>query len=282
MMPFLMVIATALLKFIPEKTADMIAKILSLLWYILDKKRRNIVKENIEIITGKKDWRLIKNTFLNFGYVYKDILNIPNITANNWGTYIRGEGIDNLGKGLKRGKGLILVGAHLGAWEIAGPYLASRGYPLFVVAESKGPGMRFFNFYRKYREKFGPEVIRLEEKNIAINILSLLKKNKVIPLIADRDISGTGRVFRFFGKNVKLPIGPAYISKKSGAPICIGFMVRKERGYYGYIFPPIYPENESIEGLMQKIINVFEREITKYPDQWFVFERVWNENINNK
>ena len=282
MTPFLMIIATALLKFIPEKCADIIVKILSFLWYILDKKRRKIVEENIKIITGKKDRQLVKNTFLNFGYIYKDTLNIPNISANYLGKYIQGEGIDNLGKGLKRGKGVILVGAHLGAWEIAGPYLASCGYPLFSVAESKGPGMKFFNFYRKYRERFGSKVIRLEEKNISINILSLLKKNKVIPLIADRDISGTGRVFKFFGKNAKLPIGPAYISKKSGAPICIGFMVRKERGYYGYIFSPVYPEKESIQGLMQKIINVFEREISKYPDQWFVFERIWNENINNQ
>jgi len=282
MTPFLMIIATALLKFIPEKSADMIVKILSFLWYILDKKRRKIVEKNIKIITGKKDRQIVKNTFLNFGYIYKDTLNIPNISASNLGTYIREEGIDNIRKGLKRGKGVILVSAHLGAWELAGPYLASCGYPLFVVGESKGPGMEFFNFYRKYRERFGAKVIRLEKKSISMNILSLLKKNKVITLIADRDISGTGKVFKFFGKNVKLPIGAAYISKKSGAPICIGFMVRKERGYYGYIFSPIYPEKESIQGLMQKIINVFEREISKYPDQWFVFERIWNENINNQ
>ncbi|MCK4422251.1 lysophospholipid acyltransferase family protein [candidate division WOR-3 bacterium] len=280
MKQFLMLILTQLLRFTTIELKDSIARVGGFLWYIVAGERREIVRENLKTIKGRVNESDVRRIFINFALVYSDILNIPNMTPSYLHSMVKSEDVDLLKIELERGKGVILVASHLGGMELAGPYLSILGYSLFSVAESKGPGMDFFRFYLHYRERFGSTILRLEEKRLAFTLIRLLKENKIVVLVGDRDIQGTGVDCEFFGRVTPFPRGVSLLAKKAGAPLIVGFMTldTDTPRYITRFFPPLYPEDyDSVEDLMKATIELFEKEISMYPEQWFVFQRVWKE-----
>ncbi len=277
---FLILIITQLSRFITVEFRDRIAKILGVLWYLVAKGRREVVRENIKTVKGVVKESEVRSTFINYARVYSDILNIPNMTPSYAHSMVKSYGVDSLRKALDKGKGVILIASHLGGMELAGPYSSSIGLPLYSVAESKGPGMKFFRFYNRYREHLGSNILRLEDKKLVFTLVRLLKRNKVITLIADRDIQKSGVLHEFLGRTAPIPRGIAFLSKRTGAPLIVGFMALDSETprYQIRLFPPIYPDDyDSEDEILKAMVKLLEKGISMFPDQWFVFQRIWKD-----
>lgn len=277
---FLILIITQLSRFITVEFRDRIAKILGVLWYLVAKGRREVVRENIKTVKGVVKESEVRSTFINYVRVYSDILNIPNMTPSYAHSMVKSYGVDFLRKTLDKGRGVILVTSHLGGMELAGPYLSSLGVPLYSVAESKGPGMKFFRFYNRYREHLGSTILQLEDRRLVFTLVRLLRANKVIALISDRDIQESGVYHEFFGRMVQIPRGVVLLSKRTGTPLIVGFMALDPETprYQGRVFPPIYPDDyDSEDELLKAMVKLLEKGISMFPDQWFVFQRVWKD-----
>ena len=275
---FLILIITQLSRFITVESRDRIAKILGVLWYLVAKGRREVVRENIKTIKGEVKESEVRSTFINFARVFSDIFNIPNMTPSYLNSMVKPYDIDYIKKELDKGKGVILVASHLGGMELAGPYLSSLGLPLYSVAESKGPGMKFFRFYNRYREHLGSTILCLEDKRLVFTLVRLLRANKVIALISDRDIQESGVYHEFFGRTAPIPRGVALLSKRTGAPLIVAFMALnpKTPRYQIRLFPPLYPDDyDSEDELLKAMVKLLEKGISMFPDQWFVFRRIW-------
>ena len=86
----------------------------------------------------------------------------------------------------------------------------------------------------------------------------------------------------FFGVKTLIPKGPAVFSLKTGAAVVPATLIRQEDDRFKLIFDkPIYPEPtgdkaNDIKRHMKIYIDVIERYIRRYPDQWYVFRKVWN------
>ena len=277
---FLILIITQLSRFITVEFRDRIAKILGVLWYLVAKGRREVVRENIKTVKGVVKESEVRSTFINYVRVYSDILNIPNMTPSYAHSMVKPYGVDSLRKTLDKGRGVILVTSHLGGMELAGPYLSSLGVPLYSVAESKGPGMKFFRFYNRYREHLGSTILQLEDRRLVFTLVRLLRANKVIALISDRDIQESGVYHEFFGRMAQIPRGVVLLSKRTGTPLIVGFMALDPETprYQGRVFPPIYPDDyDSEDELLKAMVKLLEKGISMFPDQWFVFQRVWKD-----
>ncbi len=277
---FLILIITQLSRFITVEFRDRIAKILGVLWYLVAKGRREVVRENIKTVKGVVKESEVRSTFINYVRVYSDILNIPNMTPSYAHSMVKSYGVDSLRRTLDKGRGVILVASHLGGMELAGPYLSSLGVPLYSVAESKGPGMKFFRFYNRYREHLGSTILQLEDRRLVFTLVRLLRANKVIALISDRDIQESGVYHEFFGRMAQIPRGVVLLSKRTGTPLIVGFMALDPETprYQGRVFPPIYPDDyDSEDELLKAIVKLLEKGISMFPDQWFVFQRVWKD-----
>ncbi|GAI93661.1 unnamed protein product, partial [marine sediment metagenome] len=204
----------------------------------------------------------------------------PNMTPSYAHSMVKSYGVDFLRKTLDKGRGVILVTSHLGGMELAGPYLSSLGVPLYSVAESKGPGMKFFRFYNRYREHLGSTILQLEDRKLVFTLVRLLRANKVIALISDRDIQESGVYHEFFGRMAQIPRGVVLLSKRTGTPLIVGFMALDPETprYQGRVFPPIYPDDyDSEDELLKAMVKLLEKGISMFPDQWFVFQRVWKD-----
>ncbi|MEO0293120.1 MAG: lysophospholipid acyltransferase family protein [candidate division WOR-3 bacterium] len=274
-----MLFLTQFLRFTPEALREFLAKLFGTLWYIFAKGRREVIRENLLAVLGEAKEEDVKEVFINFMRVYGDILNIPNMSERYVKSMIKVPELYILKKELEKSRGLILVSCHLGGMELAGIFLSSLGFPLYSVAETRGPGMSFFNFYKRYRTKFGNKLLSLESKNLTFKLIKLLKENKIVVLIGDRDILNTGVPTKFFGRIVSIPKGIVLLSRITKAPILVGFLALNKFGsprYIGKIFPPIYPEEfcSPLE-MLDVLVKNLEEAIKMYPLQWFVFQRIW-------
>lgn len=273
-----MLFMTQFLRFAPTWFREFLAKVFGTLWFYVAGERRSVIRENLVTVLGKAEKKDVKKVFINYLRVYSDILNIPNMSKSYIKSMARIDGFNYFTKELSGGKGIILVSPHIGGMELAGICLTTLGLPLYSVAETEGPGINFFRFYNRYRAHSGNKLLPLEDKRLPFRLMRLLKKNKIVVLIGDRDIMDSGATSEFFNRQASIPKGTAFLSKKTGAPVLVGVLALDPDSprYLGTVFKPLYPADfDSSDEMLKEIISLMEESIKMYPFQWFVFQRVW-------
>jgi KDO2-lipid IV(A) lauroyltransferase len=148
---------------------------------------------------------------------------------------------------------------------------------------------RVNKFFNSQRQSKGLQVIPLGKA--VRQCLNLLRENKLVGLVGDRDFTEKGRVMDFFGKPTFFPEGPAAFSLKTGSAIIPGFMVRNPDDTFTLTvekpieFTPSGNKEQDISELMRKYKLVIEAWIRQHPDQWYMFRKFWiddkNESLRN-
>jgi KDO2-lipid IV(A) lauroyltransferase len=124
----------------PVSICHWVGKLVVLIVYTFSHKDRKGLAINLSLALDRPiDDPLIRKTvrqiFLNYGQYLPDFFLIPQLSPRDIRTFfasIKGEEI--LKKALAKGKGAILLSAHLGNWEIGGCMLRAMNYPLAIVA----------------------------------------------------------------------------------------------------------------------------------------------------
>lgn len=186
-------------------------------------------------------------------------------------------GIGYLDDALTKGKGVIVVTAHIGNWELGAVVLSELGYSITAVAlpHRERPVNDLFNHQREVK---GVTVI--PTKGAFRRCAEQLKDNKVVALVADRTFNASGVMINFLGRKVLMPKGAATLSWKTGAPIVPSFLIRKEDGAFDFLCcEPIYPptedtsvaEDEIVLRILHRYMSVIEDQIRMHPSQWLLF-----------
>jgi KDO2-lipid IV(A) lauroyltransferase len=189
-------------------------------------------------------------------------------------------GAEHLDAALERGKGVVLALPHSGNWDAAGIWLVDRHGPFTTVAERLKPESLFDRFVA-YRESLGMEVIALTggQRPPTEVLAERLRSNKVVCLLADRDLSRNGVEVQFFGEATRMPGGPALLAAMTGAGL-IAVHPRYEGDGWGLSFaPPIELPNgrlrEKVAAGTQAVADVFAHYIGQYPADWHMLQRLW-------
>jgi len=267
---------------LPLKLGYKLAVFISDVHYIFADKDRRAVKENLKVIFPEKSDREILKIrimmFRNFAKYLVDFFRFEKLDEEYIKNNIRIENIHYFEEALSKGKGVIVLSAHLGNWELGGVVVALSGYPFWVVAlpHKYKKVDEFFNFQR---ESKGIKVIPLGKA--ARKSLDVLKENRILALAGDRDFTENGIVLDLFGKPTLFPQGPAALSLRTGASIVPGFMLRnKDDGFTLRMekpieFNPTGNKEKDLRELIAIYKIIFEDYIRKYPDQWYMFRRFW-------
>lgn len=266
---------------VPLKIAYTIAVIFSDLHYMFAFADRRAVTENLRTIfpeiTDSKLRNMRLRMFRNFAKYLVDFFRFSKLNKKYITDHITVENIHYVDEALKKNKGVILLTAHLGNWELGGVVIALSGYPFWVVALPH-KNKKVDVFFNRQRESKGIRVIPLG--HAARQCFSLLKKNKILGLVGDRDFGEKGKriAVDFFGKKSFLPLGPAALSLQTGAAIIPGFMLRNPDDTFTLkLNKPIEAVNfSSLLQIIDAYKPVIENYIREYPDQWYMFKRFWN------
>lgn len=267
---------------LPLKITYRIATFCSDLHYLVANKDRKYVKENLRVIFPEKSNREIRRIRIrmarNFAKYLVDFFRFEKLDVEYIKKNIRIENVTYFDEAISKNKGVVVLSAHLGNWELGAVVVALLGYHFWVVAlpHKEKKVNDFFNFQR---ESKGIKIIPLGKA--ARKSLDILRDNGLLALAGDRDFTGKGAIIDFFGKPAIFPEGPAALSLKTGASIVPGFMLRNPDDTFTLRiekpleFTSTGDKNEDKKQLMKKYIKIFEQYIRQYPDQWYMFKRFW-------
>ena len=250
--------------------------------YLFALEDRKNIAYNLKIALQIEDKKVInkyaKNIFRNFAKYLIDFLRMSKINKKYILNRIKIEGRENLDKALSSGKGVIILTAHLGNWELGGGVVGRLGYPLNAIALNH-KNTKVNDFFLNQRACCNVTVIPIGSH--LKRCFNVLRNNELLAIVGDRDFSSSGIKANFFGKETILPKGPAVFSIKTGAPIVPTMIIRTKDNTHRVIFEePVLPDVESdkkkrVRNTVEKYILVIEKYIRAFPDQWSVFRKMW-------
>jgi predicted LPLAT superfamily acyltransferase len=192
---------------------------------------------------------------------------------------------DVIGQALARGRGVILLGAHIGNWEIGGNLLSKRlDAPIsYVMLDAERPDMR--NILKKALDSRATNIIPIGSDGIELmfSVREALRKNGIVCMHGDRSIGTKGEKHNFLGDDVVFPLGPFAIGAATGAPI-VPYMVTKTglkkyvfKAYAPILFEGVTPQNRDkyIFTAMERYVGILEQVVKEKPYEWFNFYDFW-------
>jgi KDO2-lipid IV(A) lauroyltransferase len=189
-------------------------------------------------------------------------------------------GKEVLDAALDRGKGVVVALPHTGNWDASGVWLVRNSGPFTTVAERLRPESLFDRFVA-YRESIGMEVVALTggSRGPTEILRQRLRENRVVCLLADRDLSRTGIEVDFFGEPARMPPGPAMLAAMTGA----SFLVARSRfvgdGWGVTFSEPIELPDASLRSKVvagtQAMADRFAAGIAAEPADWHMLQRLW-------
>jgi KDO2-lipid IV(A) lauroyltransferase len=251
------------------------------LFYLLLTDTRRAVRANLRVVTGRNDVeRLVFSTFRKFSHNWCDEMLLMRISGEKLQAMIgRRSSSDTLDQALAAGSGAILVSPHLGSWELGGLGLADMGYKINMLT-FREPDEKVNEQREAFRQSRGVRFIYVDRDDASplaiIEAVNALRRNEVLAILGDRDGSSHTMRIDFFGRPTNIPVGAAYLSLTSGAPVIPVFVLLEDKGRYATIMEePIFfsgghgEHDGAIRSGMEKLLAVFERYIRAYPDQWY-------------
>ena len=281
----LYLIGWKIVQVLPEKSAYSLFEKLGKIFYNRNGKAVQRLRSNLQVVlpSAKSDeleemvikgissyFRYWCDTFRFPGWSNQKILD--SVTATN----------ENLLKDpVAAGTGVIVALPHSGNWDHAGAYFCAQGIPLVSVAERVKPE-KLFQKFLTYRQAMGMEILALDSNTLP-TLSERLNEGKLIALVADRDFSKSGVEVDFFSKKAKMPIGPAVLSLRTGAPLITAQVSYNPNGIQIDFLGPLTPRiegslEERAKDLVQQCADNFEMGITKHPEDWHMLQRIWIES----
>jgi len=216
---------------------------------------------------------MARKTYQYYGKYLVDFFRCARLSAEDVRKRISIEHPEYLEQVKKLGRGVLLTTAHFGNWELGGAAITALGCDIHAV-EMPQRHAKLNNLLHGQRAARG---LKLLPAGSAISIMKCLKRGGMVAVLADRDFSPRNDRVPFFGLPARMPVGPAWLSHRTGAAILPSFLFRLEDDTFLLRFyPPILPEQEgSVQAIRRKMVSVLEREIGERPCQWFIFEDFW-------
>ena len=180
-----------------------------------------------------------------------------------------------------RGRGVLLITAHLGNWELGAPLLAARGVNITVVTlDEPHPGLT--ELRQSSRARWGIETLVIGRNPFASGeIIRRLDAGGTVALLVDRPPPASAAQVSLFGRPFLASVAAAELARASGCvllPVCLP---RIRGGYRAEVFPEIAYDRASLGtrqsrmALTQTIMGVFELPIRQYLTQWYHFIPIW-------
>src|SRR6266850_4523729 len=222
----------------------------------------------------------IRGMVRSLGWMAADFARMPRYTRKNIEEIIVLDGHENFLEGQRRGKGVLFLTAHLGAWELSSYAHAVYGYPLHYMARPLD-NARLDALVNRYRGLSGNAPIFKNESARAM--LKILKDAGTIGILADQNtMREEGSFVDFFGTPACTTTGIARAALHTGAAVVPGYAVwdKSLKKYRLRFEAPLElirtgdTERDVVENT-QRFAKVTEEIIRKYPEQWVWVHARW-------
>ncbi|HVA78443.1 MAG TPA: lysophospholipid acyltransferase family protein [Candidatus Binataceae bacterium] len=250
----------------------------------VDRFNRPIALKNLEIafpdLTIAQRLAILRGAYRNWGRMAAEWSHIRKLNRSNIEDVVTYEGKEHWDEAerISKGRGIIVLTAHFGNWELLNVAHSVYGYRIGIVNRVlRNPLMD--KQVRAARVSFGNALI--ERKTGGMTAMRLLRKNWQIAITLDLDVR-KGVFVDFFGLPASTSDGLARLALATGAPVVPTFMVRQGAGARNKI--TIHPAIEiqrtddraaDIVENTQRFVRPIEAMIRAHPDHWNWIHRRW-------
>jgi Kdo2-lipid IVA lauroyltransferase/acyltransferase len=272
------------LRLLPRDAARKLAAAVARLLYALLPKLRKTAEFNLHL--AFPDWdeaqrnAVIRGMVRNLGWMAAEFARFPCYTQENIGEVLILDGHENFLEGQRRGKGVLYLTGHIGAWELSSFGHALYGFPLHYMARPLD-NARVDRLVNRYRCLSGNQPIFKNES--ARILLKVLRESGTVGILADQNTMPEEGVFvEFFGKTACTTTGIARLALHTDAAVVPGYAVWDESiGKYRLRFEPAVDLIRTGDADRDVFVNtlkfaaVIESIIRKYPEQWVWVHARW-------
>jgi phosphatidylinositol dimannoside acyltransferase len=187
---------------------------------------------------------------------------------------------------LAAGRGVIFALPHMGNWEHAGAWIIARGVDGFTTVMERLKPDSVYERFVAFRESLGMEVLPATGGVSRFGVLAQrLRAGRLVCLLADRDVTGSGIEVDFFGEKARMMGGSAALAVQTGAALMPVTLWFEDVGWGAHIHPEIPvpaggTRQEQIAAMTQDLAAVFEAAITEHPQDWHMLQRVFVDDLD--
>jgi len=273
------------LHLLPFSLGCRIGEMAGTVWFYLDPRHRMITLANLERAFGREMSKaqriaLARRAYRTLGRVLMECLFLPSLTAEAIQDYVSISGLSHFHEAETGGKGVLILTAHFGNWELMALAFNLYGLPSSVVARPlDNPYLD--RLVENLRTQYGNQVIA--KKGAVKEIMKCLAQKGRVGILIDQNVSTREGVFvDFFHTPASTTPVLAALSQKTGAPVVPVFIVPRMEGS-GYVIEIGKPLNLVNTGEKEKdlIMNtahftlIIEEYVRKYPHCWFWMHQRW-------
>jgi KDO2-lipid IV(A) lauroyltransferase len=258
-----------------------------LCYFVIFPRQRKALNANLAHVLRSNDARFVdsvaRRSFRNFGKYVIDFIHFPSITKDEVRARLKFDQWDELNACTSSGRGVIIATIHFGVWDLGAAALAAYGYPVYAIAE-RFPYERMNALVQGSRAKLGMNVIGHDR--MGPTVFKALRRGEMLAMLVDVASSEeTGLRVDFFGAPALVSPAAARIALRTGAWVVPAVVLRgpKDDVVIRAVidtslrdFAPTGDEDRDVRELMRLTMASLEKTIRQYPDQWFIFRRLWN------
>lgn len=192
--------------------------------------------------------------------------------------FLETRGLENYEKAIAKGKGVIFLTCHLGAFDLQVSNMALRGLnPNIIGTPLKDE--RLNELLWDYRNKYG--AIAIARGRETFKLIKVLKSNGSVALLIDQDTKVKSTFVNFFGRPAATPVGATVLAMKTGASVVPTYVYLGDDWKQHMFILPEMPmrlsgdEEADITYNTQILTNFIEDTIRQHPEQWVWMHRRW-------
>lgn len=218
-------------------------------------------------------WKIYKS-YYTFGQVLIDKIAVLSGLGNKFTYHFDGE--ENLQKLASDQEGALLIGAHVGNWEIAGHFLTNLGAKINIVMFD-AEHQQVKNYLSNVMVEKRPNIIALKKDFSHIFELSKALKNKEFVCIhGDRFLEGNEVVqCDFLGHSAYFPAGPFQLASRLKIPYTYTFAMKESNTHYHFFATPPKKNYGDVQSMVEEYAAFLEKIVRQYPEQWFNYYDFW-------
>jgi len=268
----------------PRSAARLLAGCIAFAVYWCCGRLRRVGVRNLEMalpsLSSKTRGKILRRVYIHLGWQLVEFCRMTRYTPENTRNWMRTEGLEHYLDAQARGKGVLIITGHFGAWELSSFYHSLTGHPMGMVIR-RLDNRRLDEYVNRIRCMHGNYVVHKDD--FGRGLLKAMHAGGTVGILMDTNMTPPqGEFVKFFGMDACTGTGLAYIARKTGAAVLPGFMFWEpdERRYVLHFGPEVeIPHTEDVaadilEGT-QRSTSVLESWIRRYPDQWLWIHRRW-------
>jgi|Deesub1362B_J571_1020462.scaffolds.fasta_scaffold00002_730 KDO2-lipid IV(A) lauroyltransferase len=273
-----------LFRFLPRSWGKKVGRTIGYLFYLFDRRHRQLALKNLaqafkQEIRAKERKRIAGESFRHFGEMIAEFLKYSSLQPEKRRALVRAQGLEYFYQAQSLQRGVIIISAHYGNWEVASYFLSLLGDLNVVARPLDNP--RLEKKLSEIRTSLGAKIIYKHEA--ARPILRSLKAKEIVVLLIDQNVLEDMAVFvDFFGCLAATTPAAAILALRSQAPILPAFCTPTREGYFLVEFnPPLFPpqeekdREEQVLQITQRCTKIIESQIRKAPEYWMWFHNRW-------